>query len=73
MVRHVHPNRNHERTMKVYALRDALRRRLAALADRMTITVSGADASTSLYVFHPMGVIRVITPDEQAELDRRAA
>ena len=49
-------------------LRVALRSRLASLADWLTI-VRPSRVQSARYVFHPMGVIRVDTPElHRAEL-----
>src|SRR5829696_8656539 len=47
--------------------RTTLRTRLARW---LTIRVDAAEGTPSSYVFHPMGVVRVLTPAEQARLDR---
>ena len=51
--------------MKSYRLR-ALRARLSTFANWLSIPVSTADAPNARFVFHPMGVVRIVTPDEAA-------
>lgn len=58
--------------MKSYSLRRAFRGRLASLANLLTIRVGSSDASAPRYVFHPMGVVRIPTPDEESALSRDA-
>ena len=58
--------------MKSYSLRAAFSRRMHSLADWLTI-VRANDAQTARYVFHPMGVIRVVTPEETAVQSKNSA